>query len=510
MKIHSVFKIYAILALIAAALFSPPVYSFAPVVLLAWYLFQLRWPVSNMIGLLTVYFLFLALPVLYVRIIPVIPASLVSLPVLILISQTMEKTVPAMGFIHTRSQRRFGRLAILMIVIDLSVLALSLIITSMVLLSSSLLFLAFFLALGLYVYRKFPLKPVLEQPETRRILAGKEETFSVKLTVNTHSGGVLRLESDNSWIKVSPDLISLKGLGVVIKMKITPSLSGPSAVTLRGWAVDRWGLIQTYFEIVPLKLQVIPRSRYAVWLARKYLAGTKSGALPLLSNFSSLKSTQGLRQGVEFYGTRQYQAGDSLKNIDWKHSVKYDELIVKEFTEFRGTPAVMLVNLTVEDNEESDKLAYNIIAAAITLGQENIPTALAVYNHEKTVLNTSALSASELLARSLQVIRDISIVPSPAKYLANPDAARLRANLARLSRSDSQAAKVLTGLMKWEYQTLKENTKTNPCSKALSMASALIRGQATVVVLSQRNHDAEALALNSYQLSQKGTPVIAV
>jgi len=37
------------------------------------------------------------------------------------------------------------------------------------------------------------------------------------------------------------------------------------------------GLTRTTFEIEPLTLNVIPRARYADWLANKYLSGTKPG-----------------------------------------------------------------------------------------------------------------------------------------------------------------------------------------------------------------------------------------
>jgi len=60
MKLYTVSRIYIILALLAAAVFSPLAYSFAPVILLAWYLFQTRWPISAGVSLTTAYFLYFA------------------------------------------------------------------------------------------------------------------------------------------------------------------------------------------------------------------------------------------------------------------------------------------------------------------------------------------------------------------------------------------------------------------------------------------------------------------
>ena len=77
-----------------------------------------------------------------------------------------------------------------------------------------------------------------------------------------------------------------------------------------------------------------------------------------------------------------YQPGDNLKNIDWKHSVKYNELVTREFFEIQGQPVILLINLVAGDTEETDKLAYNIIVAALSLAQDGIPAALAAYDDQ--------------------------------------------------------------------------------------------------------------------------------
>ena len=94
-------------------------------------------------------------------------------------------------------------------------------------------------------------------------------------------------------------------------------------------------LSQIRFEISALKLVVIPRATYADDLARQYLSGAETAGSPA-SSVGAIQSLYGLRQGIEFYGNRMYQPGDNLKNIDWKHSVKYNELVTKEFFEVQG------------------------------------------------------------------------------------------------------------------------------------------------------------------------------
>jgi len=54
---------------------------------------------------------------------------------------------------------------------------------------------------------------------------------------------------------------------------------------------------------------------------------------------------------VEYFDSRSYQPGDLLKNIDWKHTLKLNQLIVKEYIEVGGQVAIIAVNLSVTDAE---------------------------------------------------------------------------------------------------------------------------------------------------------------
>jgi len=383
-------------------------------------------------------------------------------------------------------------------------------VTSITLIITSAVIIFYFIFMVIFIIRSFPIRPIQEERIQLRITAGKREDVEVKLSSKTKIGGLLFFESDHDWIKVKTQTVYLKNSEVSLQISVAPSLSGPSVIKLKGYAVDRWGLMETFFEIEPVKLLVIPRARYAAWLARKYMSGTKPGILPLISNVGVTKVLQGLKQGVEYYGNRIYQAGDSLKNINWKSSSKYHELISKEFTEFRGQPAILLINLVTGNAEELDKLAYNILVTAITLGQENIPGAVAVYDREKVVMTTSVLSSLQLVLHSLQIVKQLVVLANPLKYLNPPDVSRLRANINRLNQIDSHPAKVLSELLKLEYKTLSTGANLNPCTQALSRCRAKVSGQSSVVVLSQRNHDAEALAVNSYVLIRKGSTVINI
>jgi len=430
--------------------------------------------------------------------------------VLLLINHGLEEAAGYLAYRETRYGRRPTGLCLALLLIVIVVLGVSLLLGSLSLLLASTAIIIYFGILGAVVLRRLPLKPVEETQVKQRMVAGSEGQLYIELTAKTKIGGLLFVESPYEWLEVSPNILSLKENKSVMKVSLSPTLSGPSIVKLRAYTIDRWGLIQIRFELEPIHLYVIPRARYAAWLAKRYLAETKPGALPLISNIGAIKPIHGLRRGVEYYGSQLYQPGDSLKNIDWKHSLKYNELITKEFAESHGRSAIVLINLAVGDAEDADKLAYKIIVTAISLAQENIPAALAVYNHEGVRLTTTILQPRQLLLQFLQVAQEMVTFINPVKYLNPPDVTRLRANISRIRFAEGEASRALTQLLQFEYKNLGNNARLNPATKALSEAFTKVDKQSNIVIISHRNHDAEAIAFNTFNFARKGNAVITI
>ncbi len=503
-------KIYVALALIIATILSPLALSFVPILLLVWYFYLWRWPISAVVSLLTEYFMFFAIALLFTSPVGPLFSLLISLPVLLLINGGLEKTAESLAYQDTRYGHSPTNVCLALVVIVMVVLGVAWLVGNLSLLLACAVIISYFGVLGVVIFRRLPLKPVAENQVRQRMVAGTKGYLNIELNARTKIGGLLFLESPYQWLKVSPNILSLKENKLVIRVSLSPTLSGPSVIKLKGYATDRWGLIQVRFELEPVNLFVIPRARYAAWLAKSYLADTKGGILPLLPNIEALKPIYGLRSGVEYYGSQLYQPGDSLKNIDWKHSVKYNELITKEFAEFHGQPAIILINLAVGNAEEADKLAYNIIVTAISLARENIPAALAVYNHEGVELTTAVLQPPELLLQSLRVAREMVIFVNPVRYLNPPDVARLRANISRIQFAESKASSVLAQLLQLEYKSLDNNARHNPATRALSEVFTKVDKQSNIVIISHRNHDAEALAFNTFSFARRGNAVISV
>jgi hypothetical protein len=505
--LHILLKIYVAAVLIAAAVLSPLALSFVPVLLLAWFLIQWRWPFTPLVNLMTQYFMFFAVNLLFSQTIGSFLPLLTALPLLVPFDQSIRE-MPKVLIADSHLVRRLTGTSVMLGSVTLAVFLASLAVGNLTLILACSIITIYFAVLVAVTFKYLPPRPVEEIPVQLRVISGKEEHREINFTVKTRIGSVLYLKSPYEWLKVSPASESLEVDKLTFKVTMEATLSGPSEIKLNGFAFDRWGLFQVRFEVTPIKMMVIPKARYAEWLARKYMSGTKQGTLPMVSNIGAMKPLFGLRRGIEYYGNQVYHPGDSLKNIDWKHSYKYNELISREFSEFQGQSAIVLINLVAGNEEEKDNLAYNILITAISLAQENIPSAMAVYNDKNVVLTTDSLIPQRLVAQALQIVKDIIVIVRPMRYLEPPDVMRLKTNIRRVQQVDSPPAHALGELLQLEYKYLGHNAESNPATKAISEVQAKLTQQATMVVISHRNHDAEALAVNELMASRKGTAVI--
>lgn len=503
-------RIYVTACLVAAAALSPPALAFVPALLAAVYLFFWWRPFHVATSLIADYFALIAIPVLLSQEVPPQLAWLFGLPLLVAITRDLETAVEAFTRESTARRRVPTRTGIAMLLIALAGGFASLLFGSLALLIESLVAIAYLGTLFAIAFRKIPLKPLEETAVDQRVVAGSRAEVSIALESKTGmGGGTVFLDSPHPWVKV-PEAFPLSEKNPSFSMTFTPPLSGPSSIVVTGYVTDRWGLTQTRFTMEPVRLHVIPRARYASWLAKRYLAEGRGGTLPLLSNVGNVRILYGLRSGIEYYGSQLYQPGDSLKNIDWKHSIKYNKLISKEFAELRGQPAILLVNLAVGDAEEADKQSYNIVMAALSLAREQIPTALAAYDERGVQLVTPLLQPRVLVARALDVTEDIRTIGKPTRYLEPADVVRLRANIRRLQSVESDPAQALARLLQLEYQSLKVLAVGHPVAKALIAAFDKAGDQASVVVVSPLNHDAEAVMFNTVVYEKKGNAVLVV
>lgn len=504
-------RAYVAIALVVAADFSPAASSVAPILLLVWHLYLWWRPPKPAIRPLTDFFLFFGIALsLSTRLGPFIPL-VISLPMLALVNLDLQEADSSPMRSDGRFHRSPTRIGVALPAIAVAALGLSWLLGSMALLLTSAVAVVYLGVLFAVVLRCLPGNPVEETRVRQRMVAGTRSEVEMRLTSRSAIGGMVSLESPYPWLKVSPTILTLKEKTLAVKMSLSPPLSGPSLIRIAGRATDRWGLVQVRFDLEPVQLHVVPRARYAAWLARKYLAESRpGGSLPIVSNVAALRPLYGLRRGVEYYGSCPYEAGDSIKNIDWKHSWRYSEIIVKGFGEYHGQSAVVLANLAVSNAEEADQIAYKIIVTALSLAGESIPAALAVYDHNGVRLTTGLLEPRQLVVQALRLAMKTVTVSHPERHLAVPNVSRLRANIARTRSGKSEASLILARLLEIEYRNLRSSAKLNPATSALQSALAKADRESNIVVISQRNHDAEALAFDTFRYARKGHAVITV
>lgn len=538
-------RLYVIAALIAAGLFAPLVFAPIPWLMLAVYLYVTFHPrTEQRYGIPFHMILALSLPLFFEPIGRTWLSPLFALPVLPLLDNSLRqfasiqeckpnsprnRSVPIDGR-GTRPTPLARTMVTALITISLIALALS---GWTLLLSACLvaLYLAASMAAAL-PGNKFEVS--VETGLTgHRVVAGHTGKAQIKLSTKGRKkslGGYLSFDSPLPWLSIKPIPASSTsvykrgsrgqalsetngedgGLACVfcgkqaieLEASFTPPLAGPAAVALDAAYIDPRGLLRFDFTLDSGKLLVIPRARHAEWMARKYLDISRGGSLQIAGSASS--SLRASRQGIEFYGLRPYQPGDSARAIDWKHTSKLRQVIVKEFMDKKTDSAVIAVNLSVGGDEERDKMSYDLITTALTLARENIPSALAAYDNQKVIKTTTLLNPRQALVQALDLTHDITITPDLRRFLAVPDAGRLMGNLRRLKTVGTGPANRLAALLQLEYASLEEQAKRSPAVMALTNTLAFMKTKPNIIVVSARNHDAAVLAFHRQSLESKG------
>ncbi|MBI4294888.1 MAG: DUF58 domain-containing protein [Chloroflexi bacterium] len=497
-------RLYVVLSLGAAAVFSTPTLSAIPLLLLALFLsFRLR-PTRPVANFSLDLYLFLALPLFYESIVGLEASPLLSLPLLGLLGSDLEQLAASHRFHDSWFKRRPSNLAVGLAVVIVVSFAVAALLNKVNLVLTCALLSGYLLFLAARVLVAVPLVPVETGKAQHRVVAGHSLSFTAPLVSKSGLVGWLYLASPYEWLKLKPARSRLSRGKLDLDVSVTPPLAGPSSLCLPCLVLDRWGLIQQKFQLELAELYVIPRARYATWLARRYLETTRPGAItPQALGLATFRPSVGSRRGIEYYGNRLYQPGDSLRSIDWKHSVKFNELVVKEFDDPQASSAALLVNLAVENAEEADRLIYTWITTSITLAREGIPTLLAVYNHDAVLVKTDFLNPRQALLRSLALSREVVVWSRPQKYLQAPDPIRLKANIGRLQMAGQGPTAKLIELLELEFKALGSYAASNPATKALGQVLTQAGSRSTVLFISARNHDVEALEMAKYNLTAR-------
>jgi len=510
LDLKTVAKAYLMLVLLAAMLISAPPYSIVALILLILQIYSVYKPPRIELSLaLVVCGLFLAPLALEPSAGKLFSVFLV-IPAVPLLDQSLREN----AFNQFSSHLRGGRKATT-VSKALAAALLLVFISSIVLLNQTLMLtaivLAGFLAVVLaYVLYKIPRMPLEVSKTWCRVVVG--DTVKMLVTLKAKDGMPLYvlLETPFSWVRVEPSRFMLVAEGErEIDLDITPPLAGPSKLQLQASAIDPWGLTQVSQTLELVELHIIPRARYAEWLARKYLEQTAPGTAPAAA-IPPLRALGAVKRGVEYYGSRLYQYGDRLRDVDWKHTFKLGELIVKEFVGAHGQHGIIAVNLTAKDLDEADRLAYNLVMSALTLAREAVPTALAAYNYKEVLSVTPPANPREIVKKALRLTRSVTLVKPLKKTLESPEVQRLRRSIDQLELVETESAQNLADILRLEYEAIQEAAKDHPASQALGKTAESTPAPAIITVVSSWSHDADALAITLEKLRRKGYNTVLV
>ena len=386
----------------------------------------------------------------------------------------------------------------------------SLILVNYMLVLTSIILIGYLVSVLSYILRTIPKLPLEESKTWRRVLVGDAADMPLTLKSKAKTHLQVFLKAPHLWMHLQPSILGMETHAEAnINLIFTPPLAGPSKLQIHALTLDPWGLTQTNQTLEPVELHIIPKARYAEWLAKKYLEQTASGTAPITTT-SPLKTLKTARLGVEYSSSRLYQPGDTLKDVDWKHTFKLQQLVIKEYLNTQGQSAIIATNLTAKDPEEADELAYNLITSALTLATEALPTALVAYNQGDIIETTNAINPSETIKKALKLTQNITLAEPPQRTLDPPDIKRLRRNISELEKASTKPAQKLAEILKLEYEILQETAKEHPAGRALAKAAEGTPAPALVTVVSPLSHDVDALAVTLEKLERKGYSSVIV
>lgn len=432
-----------------------------------------------------------------------VAAAISILPVIYLLDDELKRQASRAGFpAPGKPEGRYvtpvtGALFTMALVIP----AVAIILNNPTLLFTGIVFFLYLLSILLRAFlaiTKLPSEAPLRQ---KRVIAGAETHLPFHITGQAAAGLHATLDPVEPWTEVTPRRFFLSGDKTEMEITLTPPLAGLLQPRFQISVTDRWGFLQAVRLLKPVALQVIPRAKYAEWLASKYLEYAGTGAFA--DSPQLLKTTPVLKRGVDYFGSREYRPGDQFKDIDWKHTIKLNRLISKEYVGSGEQNAIIAVNLSVTDAEEADKLAFDLITTALTLAGEAIPTALTAYDQHGVVRHSGIGEPGEVLKQTLSLVKSITTVETAPRTLQLPDIDKLKQHIYRLKQATSEPARRLLDLLNFEYQALDKAAKDHPATRALALATRQVPASTTIILVSRRNHDAEALLVAAEKLARR-------
>ena len=500
-------RAYLIVALVLSAVVSSPLQLAVALALLTIQLYTLYKQPNEEQNLILVLATLILAPIAFEAIAGQTLAFIVMLPGLLLLDTTLKNHTKTQHYAYkntnknpTNTLKGLAIALLLTFIISLSTQTLTLILSSTALI-------IYLTATTINTYLKIPKTPLKENKTWSRTIVGNPETQEFNIENKTTQQTIITLTPIDPWVKIQPThSIQSPKTQTKATINFTPPLAGPQKIQIQATIVDKRGLIQTNQILEPIDLHIIPKAKYAAWLANKYLEQTSSGGG--MGEAIARPTSSAAKRGVEYYGSRQYQVGDLIKDIDWKHSYMLGELIVKQFTGATGQVGILVADLTTPDAEATDKLSYNLIMSALTLATEGLPSALAAFNEKEVLAATPVMNPRETLKQALQITEKITIAQPKQKVLQSIETRRLKRSIEQLGKVGSKSAEKLEKILEFELEAKVLSAKNQPATEALTRVTNNAKGPTVITVTSGMNTNSEALTLTLEKLKEQGHSIV--
>jgi uncharacterized protein (DUF58 family) len=431
-------------------------------------------------------------------------SSLFVIPAIYLLDQNLKQYTPTQPLQPQKRTRESTPLLKSTIIALGAILATSITLVNVTLISATAVLIAYFTVLLGIAIIKIPAKTIQNTKNWSRLLVGNTEKKTIQLSSLTKQSLYITVTPLQTWVRVKQSMYVLKSdKKADVEVTFTPPLAGPTKIQLGASTLDTRGLILNTQLIEPIELHVLPRAKYAEWLAKKFLEHTGSGASALAAT-APLKALKAARNSIEYYGNRPYQPGDSLREVDWKHTHMLGELTVKEFAGAHGQLIISTADMTAQDTQDADRLVYKLVMTALTAATELLPSGIACYNEKEIIVATVPTNPRETLKKVLKLTENVIIITQPTRVTQSIKPSRL-ATIHKLDEKDR-----VREMLKLQYEALQNATKQHPATQALSRCTEKTSPPAMIIVMSTKSRDAEALAVALEKLKSKGYKILTV
>jgi uncharacterized protein (DUF58 family) len=351
--------------------------------------------------------------------------------------------------------------------------------------------------------------PINIGPKRIRILAGTEQIINLEITNPTSFSIKFNLFSKDNFLSIAQTNYAVTpNTTIKIPITIKCQLSGPRWPEITLLINGPNALFSNFFFSHPLEIRVIPRARYASWLAEKYLQGTGSEGIETNAS-DNLGAITGKIRGVEFQQLREYQPGDKIRQIDWNHTHKIGRYFVRERLDPSQGDVMIILNTTAETPEEADWIAYNLVMSSLSASQQGLPSSILAYNDNRPISLNSNLRSKYAVQKSLDLASRIHRREPAGRKFKPPDVNRLR----QFSRNNTNPIGFgeHEGLEKFllvELNAIKLSAESHPLASTIQRFLSKATKDTTITLVSCWNHDAEILSITLPKLRKLGYKVV--